>query len=56
MKAFKHKLGLASATDFKSALQHCRLYLQDCGLCDSTIEEYTGDVGRHLKFCGIQPR
>jgi integrase/recombinase XerD len=52
MKHLSINWALPSTTDFRSALQRYRLYLQDCGLRKSTIEEYKGNVGRYLKFCG----
>jgi hypothetical protein len=39
--------------DFSVPLQRYRRYLKDIGFRNSTIDSYVGQVGRYLKFAGI---
>lgn len=52
MKPLRIDWSLPSTTDFELALQRYRFYNSGLRLCESTIEEYSGNVGWYLKFCG----
>jgi integrase/recombinase XerD len=53
MKRLDIDWNVHATTDFEPALRRFRRYLEDNGFRKSTIEGYVGNVGRYLKFAGI---